>query len=94
MCFVFICDLCHLHHKLIGFYNQDEKCLPRGTNWAFKQSSLPFVFKGLCHTEFVAKHVKPLNATRSLLLHNDKTAVGLSTFGLSFLMFRFKGAEL
>ena len=22
-------DLCHLHHKLIGFYNRDEKCLLR-----------------------------------------------------------------
>ena len=29
-------DLCHLRHKLIGFYNRDEKCLLRGTNWAFK----------------------------------------------------------
>ena len=29
-------DLCHLHHKLIGFYNRDEKCLQRGTDWAFK----------------------------------------------------------
>ena len=29
-------DLCHLQHKLIGFYNQDEKCLLRGTNWFFK----------------------------------------------------------
>jgi hypothetical protein len=28
-------DLCHLQHKLIGFYNQDEKCLQRGTDWAF-----------------------------------------------------------
>jgi len=28
--------LCHLQHKLIGFYNRDEKCLLRGTNWAFK----------------------------------------------------------
>ena len=37
-------DLCHLHHKLIGFYNRDEKCLLRGTTWVFKQSSLPFVF--------------------------------------------------
>jgi hypothetical protein len=25
-------DLCHLQHKLIGFYNQDEKCLQRGTD--------------------------------------------------------------
>jgi len=29
-------DLCHLQHKLIGFYNRDEKCLPRGTDWVFK----------------------------------------------------------
>ena len=29
-------DLCHLQHKLIGFYNRDEKCLLRGTNWIFK----------------------------------------------------------
>jgi len=36
-----------IHHKLIGFYNQDEKCLQRGTDWIFKYSSLHFVFKGL-----------------------------------------------
>jgi hypothetical protein len=29
-------DLCHLQHKLIGFYNQDEKCLLRGTDWVYK----------------------------------------------------------
>jgi hypothetical protein len=29
-------DLCHFHHKLIGFYNRDEKCLQRGTDWSFK----------------------------------------------------------
>ena len=29
-------DLCHLHHKLIGFYNPDEKWLLYGTNWVFK----------------------------------------------------------
>ena len=29
-------DLCHLKRKLIGFYNRDEKCLLRGTNWVFK----------------------------------------------------------
>ena len=28
--------LCHLQHKLIGFYKRDEKCLLRGTDWAFK----------------------------------------------------------
>jgi hypothetical protein len=25
----------HLRHKQIGFYNRDEKCLQRGTDWAF-----------------------------------------------------------
>jgi hypothetical protein len=40
-------DLCHLHHKLIGFYNRDEKCSQRGTNWVFKYSSLRFFCKGL-----------------------------------------------
>ena len=29
-------DLRHLQHKLIGFYNPDEKCLQRCTNWVFK----------------------------------------------------------
>jgi len=28
-------DLCHLQHKPIGFYNRDEKCLQRGTDWVF-----------------------------------------------------------
>ena len=45
-------DLCHLQHKLIGFYNRDEKCLLRGTHWAFKYSSLRFVFKGLNMKKF------------------------------------------
>ena len=29
-------DLWHLYQKLFGFYNWDEKCLLRGTNWVFK----------------------------------------------------------
>ena len=29
-------DLCHLQHKLIGFYNWDKKCLLRSTDWVFK----------------------------------------------------------
>ena len=52
-------DLCHLQHKLIGFYNRDEKCLQRGTDWVFKCSSLRFVCKGLnthSSTAFNATH--------------------------------------
>ena len=40
-------DLCHLQHKLIGFYNPDEKCLQRGTDWVFKYSGLRLVCKGV-----------------------------------------------
>ena len=29
-------DLSYLHHKLIGFYSGDKKCLLRGTDCAFK----------------------------------------------------------
>ena len=29
-----------LQHKLIGFYNRDEKCLQRGTDWVFKKAVL------------------------------------------------------
>ena len=29
-------DLCHLQRTLIGFYNRDEKCLQRGTDWVFR----------------------------------------------------------
>jgi len=39
-------DLCHLQHKLIGFYNRDEKCLQRGTDWIFKYIGLRLVCKG------------------------------------------------
>ena len=48
-------DLCHLQKKLIGFYNRDEKCLQRGTDWVFKYSSLLFVFKGLNSWLFLGK---------------------------------------
>ena len=34
-------------HKLIGFYNRDERCLQRGTDWGYIQSGLSFVCKGL-----------------------------------------------
>ena len=25
-----------VHYKLVGYCNQDEKCLQRGTDWVFK----------------------------------------------------------
>ena len=35
-------DLCHLQHKLIGFYNTDAVCLLRGTDWIFIYNSGQF----------------------------------------------------
>jgi hypothetical protein len=48
-------DLCHLQHKLIGFYNRDEKCLQRGTDWVFKCGRYSFVLKGLNSKEVTLK---------------------------------------
>ena len=31
-------DLCHLQHKMIGFYNRDEKCLLRGTKGSLNKA--------------------------------------------------------
>ena len=39
-------DFCPIQHKLIGFYNRDEKCLLRGTDCVFK------CVKGMHLTQF------------------------------------------
>jgi hypothetical protein len=40
MCFVFVWEqtatCATIHYKVIGFYNQVEKCLHRSTDWVFK----------------------------------------------------------
>ena len=36
--------LCPVRNELIGFYNRDEKCLQRGTDWVSKLGSLRFFF--------------------------------------------------
>jgi hypothetical protein len=73
-------DLCHLHHKLVGFYNREENCLQRGTDWCFKYSSLRFVFKeltynnkfvGMCSVRRVCKNL-PL-APSHLSIRPSKT---------------------
>jgi hypothetical protein len=54
-----------LLHKLIGFYNRDEKCLQRGTDWAFKYSSLHFSCKWLriqCCAGEIHKTLKSLHS--------------------------------
>jgi len=52
-------ELCRLHHKLIGFYKRNEKCLLRGTNWGLKYGSLLFVFKELLHGSWVIQSSFP-----------------------------------
>jgi hypothetical protein len=40
-------DFCPIKRQMIGFYNRNEKCLQRGTDWEYKYGGLYFVFKGL-----------------------------------------------
>jgi hypothetical protein len=59
----------HIHDPVISsqdesytwyiFYNRDEKCLQRGTDWVFKYSSLRFVCKGLMlqHVEHTVRYI-------------------------------------
>jgi len=39
-------DLSHLQHKLIGFYNRDEKCLQRGTDGGLNKAVCAWTLKG------------------------------------------------
>ena len=56
-------DLCHLQHKLVGFYNRDEKCLLRDANWVIELDSLRIVFKWLINNVhlFVIIPLLPFN---------------------------------
>ena len=72
-------DLCHLQHKLIGFYNREEKCLQRGTDWVFKLSSLLFVFKWL-----MILHLSKYNFNNTRLLSSAAKPV-FSFFSILFL---------
>jgi len=63
MRFVFVSEqtaTCATYHTFIDFYNWDEKCLQRGTDWVFKQTSLWSVFTRF-KTVFVSssKHAPP-----------------------------------
>ena len=62
-------DLCHLQHKLIGFYNRDENCLQRSTSWVIKQSSPPFFFKVL---KFISYFLLRLVFNFSSKLHSQR----------------------
>jgi hypothetical protein len=65
-------DLC----QLIGFYNRYEKCLLRGMDWGFKQSSLRFVFKGLNIHNDAIRSVIPSDSAEWLVA--ETTAAGAS----------------
>jgi hypothetical protein len=66
-------DLCHLQHKLIGFYNRDEKYLQRGTDWVFKYGVLRFVIKKLISDLDGGK----CTASRSGSFTREKSATGM-----------------
>ena len=55
-------DLCHLQHKLIGFYNRDVKCLLHGTNWVFN------FIKPTCYVMHQQFNIQQLYALPTLYL--------------------------
>jgi hypothetical protein len=72
MCFVFIweqTDLCRWQHKLIGFYNRDEKCLERGIYWVFQYSGLRLGFKGFYQKDGKEERVTEVSLKRSAFTH-------------------------
>jgi hypothetical protein len=42
-----------LQPKIIGFYNRDEKCLQRGTNWVFNEAVCASSLNGYIFSVFV-----------------------------------------
>ena len=69
-----LCDFFHLQHKLIGFYNRDEKCLQCGTDWNFKYSRLRFFFKGLIAANSELKLEVNSATTKDLLMSAEQNA--------------------
>ena len=67
--------MCHLQHKLIGFYNPDEKCLQRGTDWGFKYSGLRLVGKGLSDI-YIYIYIYIYIRTHSDLCHLQHKLIG------------------
>ena len=67
-------NLCHLQHKLNGFYNRD-KCSLCSMNWVFKWSSLHFVFKklkqfyGTCGGSSYHRDIKKCTHTTEFAMH-------------------------
>ena len=81
--------LCHLQHKLIGFYNRDEKCLQRGTDWVCKYSGLRFAFKGLNNKKYLVA-IDDLFIIQMLLSQrNVQTKVHLILAQNSLQIFQF-----
>jgi len=66
-------DLCHLQHKLIGFYNRDEKCLLRGTDWVFNPlnpelNPICYLLALLVHHFFHVSRIRVKSLTLRLLM--------------------------
>ena len=72
-------DLCHLQHRLIGFYNPDEKCLQGGTDWGLNKA---VIFKRLKYSNwgYVLHAISlPSKGTQSSPCLQEHDAYQLST---------------
>ena len=68
--------------KIIGFYNRDEKCLQRGTDWGFKYSGLRLVFTGLSQNKIImiSNFRRVLNVVCFLLGDSPASEIYMPTF--------------
>jgi hypothetical protein len=84
-------DLCHLQHKVIGFYNRDGKCLQPGTDWVFKWSGSLNEAVCACATYsinrlvFITEMKSVYSAVRTGTL--NKSVCACATYSINWLVF-------
>jgi hypothetical protein len=67
--------MCHLHSKLISFYNRVEKCLQRGTNWVLNKAVCASSVKG-----FITEMKSVYSAVRTGFLNKAVCASSVKGF--------------
>jgi hypothetical protein len=74
-------DLCHLHHKLIGFYNRDGKCLHRGTDWGLNEAICACATYSINWLVFITGMESVYSAVRTGALNEAVCACATSLVG-------------
>jgi hypothetical protein len=84
MCFIYPrtnSDLCRLQHKLIGFYNRDEKSLQRGTDWVFNKAVCACATYSINRLVFITEMKSVYSAVRTGSL--NKAVCSCATYSIN-----------